>query len=585
VAIGQSLNGSTVNATIGVDSLSGEYRYTFTDPAFDMLISLTNSSGIIVDTTMRAQNDEILLQASSYDNITTGNGNDTFVVAATSSDLGGNVLHGGPAGVNVIQLLGSNATIDLTGVSAGTAASTGIDAVVARKATAKGETVDLKLTQLGASTLTDGGTGPGKAFVALLGANGAVNVTAGGGFQIVGVLNAAGVGYSAAGAALNATDTAALAAQVTRIDDVQGTLTADYVGSANTPLQTAAVNSLSAYVFSNGSTSYTIWSDGVASQLNATGGLVQTAYHPGSSTAPSPVLGVFDQFSKADSWAAGKLGLSPAGLTTLKLSDGSSLAYAAIQVKAGASGTAIRGDSGANGGDWFGLGGSGGLNQVYGSRNGDIFDLQLSTSLQDYLHGNTGFDVVLGKAIGTDIDLTANNGSTAVAVTSIEAAVGSGGKTQTVEVNPNALAITTDSTGAKTAVFEAMLGGDAGDALTLEGPGKWMQIATFAPGSALPTHATTLTGATILDGLYGGSTHTAENSMTGYLFEDVGAKGVPLKFVTIYSDSAINNQMAAPSAALMAQALAQLSAQGWSATSSLTQNTSTNSPVTLTPPG
>jgi hypothetical protein len=270
----------------------------------------------------------------------------------------------------------------------------------------------------------------------------------------------------------------------------------------------------------------------------------------------------------------------------LKLGDGTSLAYAAIQLKAGASGTVIRGDNGANGGDWFGLGGSGGLNQIYGSRAGDIFDLQLSTSLQDILHGNAGFDVVLAKAIGADVNLTATNSATGVAATSIEAVVGSGGKTQTVEVNPNALAVSTDSTGAKTSVFEAMLGGDASDVLTLEGPGKWMEIGTpFAPGSALPTHATALTGATILDGLYGGTVHTAENSLTGYLFEDVGAKGVPLKFVTIYSDSAINNQLAAPSTALMAQALAQLNSGGSTVTTSVVANTSSNTTVTITPPG
>ena len=557
MAAGQKLNGSTVNATIGVDSATGEYRYTFQDPAIDMQISLTNSSGIIVDTTLREMNDKFLLESSSGDTINAGGGNDTFVVANTSTSLNGDVLVGGPNSVNVVQVMGSGTTIDLTGVSAGTAASTGIEAVVAHTGLT-GETVDVNLAHLQSSTLTDAGAGPGKAFVALIGADGQVNVTSGAAFQLVGVMNAAGQGFSAAGAALSGADTATLASMVTRIDDVRGTLATDYTGEADPTKQSYVPGALSAYVFSNGSAYYTVWTDGTVHQLTPAGATVVTAFQPGPSTPATDVLGTFSQFSKSDTWASGALGINPQGLTTLKLGDGNSLAYAAIQIKAGASGTVIRGDSGANGGDWFGLGGSGGGNYIYGTKAGDIFDLQLSTSLADILRGAGGFDVVVAKAIGTDVNLTANNPNTGIAATGIDAVVGSSGKTQTVEVNPNALAITLDSTGARTSVFEAMLGGDASDTVTLEGPGKWAQIATFAPGAPLPTHATPLADAPILDGLFGPSKETAENSLTGTLFESVGARGAALKYVTIYSDSAISNQLASASPALLVQAMAQM---------------------------
>jgi len=571
VATGQKLNGSTVNATIGVDSATGEYRYTFQDPAIDMQISLTNSSGIIVDTTAREMNDKFLLENSSYDTIIAGGGNDTFVVAKTSASLNGDVLRGGANSVNVVQVMGSGTDIDLTGASFGVAASSGIEAVVAHTALT-GETVEVNLAQLQGSTLTDAGAGPGKAFVALIGADGQVNVTSGAAFRLVGVMNAAGQGFSAAGTALDGADTATLASEVTRIDDVQGTLATDYTGKLDPTQQSYAPGALSAYVFSNGSTYYTVWTDGTVNQLTPAGATVLTAFRPGPSTPATDVLGAFSQFSKSDSWASGVLGINPQGLTTLKLDDGNSLAYAAIQIKAGASGTVIRGDSGANGGDWFGLGGSGGGNYIYGTKAGDIFDLQLSASLADILRGGAGFDVVFAKAEGADVDLTVNNPNTGVAATNIDAVVGSAGNGQTVEINPNALTVTLDSTGAKTSVFEAMLGGDAGDTLTLEGPGKWAQIATFAPGDSLPTHATPLESAAILDGLFPGSTHTAENSLTGALYESVGARGAILKYVTIYSDSTISNQLASASPALLAQAMAQTSS-----------GAGTSSPAVVTP--
>jgi hypothetical protein len=583
MTIGQQHDGTTVNATVSMSPLTGAYTYSFNNP-FALNVQLGDTSGVVVSIGATLQNNEFQLQNSVGDILNGGNGNDTFVVGKTAVDLGGNVLHGG-AGIDIVQLQGSNQTIDLTGVSAGTAASNGIDAVVAHTGLT-GETVDVSLAQIrGSSTLTNGGTGPGKAFVALLGADGAVNVTQTGKFKLVGILNAAGAGFNAAGASLSASDTAALAAMVTKIDDVQGTLATDYTGTSATH-QKYVPNALSAYVFSDGTNAYTVWTDGVVTPYTPTGNSLGAAYQPAPSVNPAPVLGLFDQYNKTGA-ASAVLGVNAGGLPTLKIDDGTSLATAAIQLKAGVTGEVIHGDNGANGGDWFGLGGSGGGNTITGSVGDDVFDLQNSTALLDTLNGGTGFDVVRAVANGADVDLTTN--TTGFAAHNIEGVVSDTASTkaggiQTVEVNPNQLKFSVDATGAKTAVFEAMLG-SADDTVTLEGAGKWMQVATFAPGAALPTHASALVGGALLDSIYGGKTHTAENSLTGYLYEEVNAKGAPIEYVTIYSDATIANNLAAPSATLLSQAMAQFGAStlGGGGTSDVPPPTNQNPPQ-ITPP-
>lgn len=450
--------------------------------------------------------------------------------------------------------------------------------VVAKKALT-GETVDLNWSQLAASTLTDGGAGPGKAFVALIGADGAVNLTAADNVHLVGVLNAAGAGFAADGTPLSGTALTTLVNEVTKIDNIMGTLATDYTGKANPTQQSYVPNALNAYVFASGSTYYTIWTDGTVTPTDPAGNSPGPIYQPAPAVDPTPVFGTFAQFTKTGIWSSGKLGIDAAGLTTLWLGDGSALAYAAV-IEKGVTGTVIHGDNGANGGDWFGLGQSGGNNYIYGSPAGDVFDLQNSTSLVDILSGGLGFDVVLAKAAGADVDLTANNATTGKAAKQIDAVVGGATTVQTVEINPNTLSVTLDATGAKTAIFEALLGSSA-DTLTLEGAGKWVEVASFAPGAPLPAHAMALQGGPVLDALYAGGNHTAENALEGYLFEQVGYQGAPLKYVTIYTDATLSNSLLAPSAAVMAQAMSAYGASSGGSGAPLTNLTTTNGPVTL----
>ena len=551
--LGQKQNGTTVNASISVNANS-QYVYTFADP-YDMLINLSNVSGIVAaDGNSPDENSQFLLGNSSGNTINGNDGNDTYVVAATSVDLGGNVLHGGK-GVDVVQLSGSGATVDLT------QGSSGVEAVVAKKGLI-GETVDLKLSQLAGSALTNGGAGPGKAFAALVGSTGTVNIMETGHLVLTGILNAAGVGFAADGTRLGAAATTALAAQTTRLDDVLGSLATTYAGGSTAPKLAAVANALNAYVFSDGVTSYTVWTDGAVTATDNKGNVLPTAYQPAPSAATAAVFGTITQFTKSGSWATGVLGINPAGLTTLHLTDGSSLAYAAIQLNGGVSGTVVTGDTGANGGDWIGLGKSGGNNIINGSKQGDIYDLQSATSLMDILRGSGGFDVVRAKADGTDVDLTAGNTTTGKAAASVDGVVGAATTTTTVEVNIGALAVATDATGAKTSAFEALLGSSA-DTLTLSGAGRWKNLGSFNPGDPLPTHATTLAGGAILDALYnGGPTHTAENSLVGTLYEQVSGTGAAVKYVTVYTDATVVSTLLSPPAALLAQSIAQLGSSG-----------------------
>lgn len=561
MSLGQQHNGATANVTISMNPSTGVAVYSFSAP-LDMSIALATTTGIDINGGPAGSNDQFLLQTSSGDTINGGGGNDTFVISAKSADLGGDVLHGG-AGVDVVELQGSAQTVDLTGGETPSLASTGIEAVVAR-AGLSGETVDINLGQIAGSSLSDGGAGPGKAFVALIGADGVVNVTAPVTAKLVGVLNAAGAGFTADGAQLDAADTAALAAEVTSIGDVQGALAAD-AGKAGATAQSKLVGTLNAYVFSSGSNYYTVWSDGSVT-LSDPAGDSAMAYQPPPSVASAPSLGTVAQFTKTGTWSSAALSVNAAGASTFVAGAGTE-PYAIVVVN-DVTGNVIRG---AGGGDWFGLGASGGLNTIVGSAGDDVFDLQSSTTLQDFIHAGAGFNIIRAAANGADVDLTANNGSTAAVTHGIEGVVGGpGASVQTVELDPNSLVVTTNVAGAKTAVFSALLGSSA-DTLTLEGANKWTLLTTFAPGAALPTNAAVLAGGAALDAAYGSKTHTAENALTGYLFEEVGAKGAAIKYVTIYTDATVSNALAAPAATQMAQAMAAFGA-------------SAQAPTTSTPP-
>jgi len=571
MALGQNNHGGTVNASISVDAASGAFVYTFNDP-YNMLVNLTNVSGIVVNG--GNLNDQFDLQNSSGLLLNGGAGNDTFSVGASAGSLNGTIIRGG-TGVNLVQLNGSNTAIDLT------QGSSGIEFVVGRRGLT-GESVTVNLNQLSSSTLTNGGTG--RAFAAVIGASGNVNVIETGAFNLVGVVNAASQGFSPMGTPVTGAALTSLLASVTQISSVQGNLAADYAGTYDKsvpPGETYVPAALNAYVFSDGTKTYTVWSDGVVTPTSSKGVVQPTAYQPAPSTpAVAPTFNQVPIFNKNQTWADGTLHINPAGLTTLGLGDGSALAYAAIIVK-GVTGTVVHGDTGANGGNWFGLGQSGGNNRIVGSSAGDIFDLVNSRSLQDVLVGGQGFDVVRAPVSGVDVNLTASNAATGTVSIGINGVVSNGGNVltaQTVEVDVGKLKYSLDATGAKTAVFEAMLGSSI-DTVTLSGVGTWVEIATFAPGAALPTHATALQGGAILDALYASKSHTAENSLTGYLFEQVSPSGAPLKYATIYTDATVSNALAVPAA--LAQAMAQLGSSPMSGLASGALSSAMSKPMAL----
>ena len=559
MTIGQNQKGTTVNASISVLP-TGQFLYTFNDP-FNMLVNLTNSTGISVDG--GKDDDQFNLENATGDTINGGSGNNTFSITAATGSLNGNIIRGGATGFNLVQLNGSGTDVNLAGDS-------GIEMVVGR-AGLTGDTVEVNLNQLATSTLTDNGAGPGKAFAAVIGRGGVVNVTEPGAFQLVGEVDANGVGYSPTGTVLTGSALTALTSQVTSVLNVEGDLAADFSGSSNKQLPpgyTYLPGAMSAYVFTDGTTSYTVWSDGVVNAINTAA--TTTAYQPAAVTlATQPTLGAFDQFHQYDpdptyKYAVGTLGVNPAGLTTLLLNSGASLAFAAVLAN-GVSGTVIRGaggpaSGGPNGGNWFGLGPSGGNNTIVGSPAGDIFDLQNSSALVDVLKGSTGFDVVRAKGPnGDDVDLTAGNATTGIASRNIDAVVGSKTTTDTVEVNLNTLNVSTGGAGGQS-LFEAMLG-STNSTLTLSATTGtfWNEVATWAPGTTPPQGALPVEQPAILDALYGPGTYKAENSLTGYLFEQVTKKVAVLKYVTVYTDGTlVANLTAPPAAAAMAQAMAQM---------------------------
>src|SRR5579859_2190196 len=507
MTIGQNQRGTTVNASISVLP-TGQFLYTFNDP-FNMLVNLTNSTGISVDG--GKLDDQFNLENATGDTINGGSGNNTFSVSAAVGNLNGNLIRGGTGGFNLVQINGSGSDVDLTGLSQGTAADSNIEMVVGRQGLT-GDTIEVNLNQLATSSLTNGGAGPGKAFAAVIGRGGVVNVTEPGKFQLVGEVDSSGAAYDPTGTVLTGAAATAVTSQVTSILNVEGDLAADYSGSVNKtipPGYTYVPNALNAYVFTDGTTSYTVWSDGVVNATNTAG--TTTAFQPAAATpATQPTLGTFDQFHQYSTdptykFAVGTLGVNPAGLTTLQLSSGASLAYAAVLAN-GVSGTVIRGASGGagggpNGGNWFGLGPSGGANTIIGSPVGDIFDLQNSSALVDILKGSTGFDVVLAKGTSSaiDVDLTAGNPTTGIASRNIDAVVGKNTATDTVEVDLGTLNVSLVNN-VKESVFEAMFGSTS-SALTLSAATGtfWNQVATWAPGAAAPANAEAIDNPAVLD--------------------------------------------------------------------------------------
>lgn len=541
--MGQTQTGSTDNVIVGQSTSTGEYSFLFNDP-FDMLINLNNSSSIVTDGS--THDDKFNLMNSSDLIINGNNGNDIFNISATAGGLNGTVIHGG-TGYNFITMAGSNTAVDLTG-------SNGITAVVGNKFV-NGESVSLALNQISTSALTDGGTG--RAFVAAIGTDGIVNLTQSGKFVLVGSLNATGAGFDASGNAITGTALTSLQSHVTSISNITGNLAALYGAAYNggIPANETAIKSLNAYVLSDGTKYYTVWSDGTVNSTNSAG-TTTTFYQPTATTPAGFTYNSVSMFSKSGTWAGANLYTNAAGTPDLQMLPGNTTAASAINLSNGVTGLTVHGDSGLNGANYFGLGGSGGNNTVYGSKAGNTFDLMNSTSLKDMLVGGIGFDVVKATANGTDVDLTANNGNTGIAAKSIDAVVASPAlaNIQTVEVDPTTLRTVKDASGVNSAVFSAMLGSSADTLTVTSSKGMWIELGSFAPGSALPTHAQAIQGADVIDSIYHNSQHTAATSLTGHLYERVDGLGHVLEYLTVYSDATVVNALTPATAKAIAAA-------------------------------
>ncbi|HEX4182669.1 MAG TPA: hypothetical protein VHY34_05380 [Caulobacteraceae bacterium] len=530
----------------------------------DMSISLTNlsNSNIIVGSTA---NNNFSLGSSSGDSITAGPGDSLFATSLTATSLGGDQLIGGP-GVNFVEVGGSKTTIDLTQSStASGAGSTGIAAVVGRvfrsPAIPTTDVVDVSLSGVATSGIK---SAVGTAFVTVLTTNGVTNLT-GSNVTYLGEVSSAGAGYDAAGDKLGAAQTSALAADVTSITNLEGTLAQLFFIDLNLNPATQAYiqNHLNAYVFSSGGKDYTIWSDGAvtlngsaayykaAPSTNAVGGVTSAQEVP-----------MFNPAGDAEATLAD----NTAGGSSLFLGPSTTGPYGAIQLGAGNKGTIVRNNKSAVGGGYFGLAGSLGGNTIVGTPNGTQFDLGAATSLIDTLQGRSGFNVVTAPH-ATDVNLTGGNPATSAASSNISAVVGAPKHTETVEVDLSTLATTTVA-GVGSAEFEAFLGGTA-NTLTLTGGVStgWKEVGKMAPGAALLPKAQALVGPTLLntywqaDGGVTTATSTAKTRLTGYLFEQIGSSGQPVEFVTIWTDATVVNHLVGPTAvSAMAQAMAQIGA-------------------------
>jgi len=527
----QRQNGTTINATLSTNPNTGQVIVTLNNP-FSVLTNLGRSDSII--TVSSKFNDRFNLLSSTNNTINAGVGNDLFSVAGNQTSLNGNILRGG-GGSDFVLIGGSGTEIDLT------QGSTGIEAVVGRRTTT-GESVNLRLDQLAASALTDGGSG--RAFAAVIGTDGQVNVQQTGKFQLVGVVDAANNGFAADGSALTGAALTSLLGSVTSIASIQGNLASLYSGSTtgSIPKNETQVSSLThAYVFSDGSKAYTVWTDATVNITN-TKGDVSTVYQPAAATpATAPSYQQVPTFDRNGDWVQASITNTAAGETAVRLGAGSTGAASAFVLTGNVTGTVVSGDSGANGQNFFGLGKSGGNNTVVGSKGGNLFDLQNSLALQDKLIAGKGFDIVRASADGAEVDLTANNGVTSKAAVGIDAVVGSGrlSSIQTVDLDLTKLSFAPNASGQKSAVFTALLG-STDDTLNLFGTGKWVQVAQFAPGTPLPTNASALVGADLLDAAFGNASHKADASLTGYLFEQVNRTGDALRYVTVYTDATID---------------------------------------------
>lgn len=534
----QTQTGTTVNANVSVNSLTGLLNYTFNN-AFNMLVNLQNATGITV--TGSAFDDKINLLNATGLTVSGGAGNNIYTVSAAAGSLNDNIIRGG-AKFDFVTFSGSNTDVNLT------QGSTGIEAVVSNKQLS-GESVTVSLSQIAGSALTNGGTG--RAFAAVVGDTGSVNVVASGKFKFVGVVDAAGQGFNAAGNAIVGAALTSLKQSVTQISQIKGNLASLYAGTldGSVPVnETQISQKLQAYVFSDGSKSYTVWSDGIVTPIDAKGNVLPAVYQPAAAAPVEPtVYGTVSTFDKGGVYGTALAYSDANGVSHLRVDSGGSQAAAAINLKSFITDTAIHGDSGKFGQNYFGLGGSGGNNQIFGSNAGNVFDLQTTTTLQDKLLGTAGFDIVKASANGADVDLTATNGTTGKASTFIDAVVGSSNvaSIQTVKIDANTIKYATDASGAKVGVFTALLGSDA-DTLSLAGGGKWAQIADFQGSAPLPEHAVALSNTGALAAEFGRTPDKVAAGLHGYLFQQVDLKGNVIKYLTVYTDATLDNQLAAP---------------------------------------
>lgn len=534
----QTQTGTTVNANVSVNPLTGLLNYAFIDP-FNMLINLQNATGITV--TGSAFDDKINLLNATGSTISGGAGNNIYTVSAAAGSLNDNVIRGG-AKFDFVTFSGSNTDVNLA------QGSTGVEAIVSNRQFS-GESVTVSLSQMAGSALTNGGTG--RAFAAVVGETGTVNVVASGKFKFVGVVDAAGQGFNAAGNAIVGAALTSLKQAVTQISQIKGNLAALYAGTldGSVPVnETQISQKLQAYVFSDGTKSYTVWSDGIVTPIDAKGNALPAVYQPAAAAPAEPTTyGTVSTFDKGGVYGTALVYSDANGLSHLRVDSGGSQGAAAINLKGFVADTAIHGDSGKFGMNYFGLGGSGGNNQIFGSTAGSVFDLQLSTTLQDKLSGTAGFDIVKAAANGADVDLTVTNGTTGKASTFIDAVVGSSNlaSIQTVKIDANTIKYATDASGAKVGAFTALLGSQA-DTLSLAGGGKWTQIADFQGSAPLPDHAVALTNNSALAAEFGRSPEKAVAGLHGYLFQQVDLKGNVVKYLTVYTDATLDNQLAAP---------------------------------------
>jgi hypothetical protein len=560
---GATLPVTITTATAGNASGLPEYKFGSTA---DTKIYLSNVSG--VEVVGGAGNDEFVLGTSTGTFITVGAGNDEFIMSAAATDLAGDVLTG-DGGFNQVVFKGVGQTADLTKATYGVQSS-GIDAVVGGSSLS-GETVDLTLGQVLTTSLTGGiSMDTNRAFIALIGVDGAVNLATPSGAKLVGVLNASGAGFDGSGNALSSAATATLRNEVTSIGNVAGTVARTFTGSTSVAKQTAALDNLDAYVFSTGSgaaTTYeTVWTDGTITATNTLG--VATTYtQPTAATSVLPYgLGTVQILDTSDSHVTAALSTTSSGATEAQIGGGTIAAHDAITV-GDVTGTVVKGDNGQSGGDYFNLAASGGGNTIIGSPVDDVFDIGASGALTDILQAGTGFNVVTDEG-GGDVNLTAG-GASGVADKGIQAAVGSATGDTTVEVD-----LSTLETVKTAGIFEAFLGSANSSVTVSASTGTWAEVGPFSQSNAASMGALSLTDANLLDTLFGATkSHNAETALTGYLFEQVvgtGSHEHVVKTVTLYTDATVTNATTPPPAAVLAQFMSQMGSPSASATTTAT---------------